>query len=306
MRTLLLTAFFLLVCPGIAQGPVTPFDIDFNVVRNTVVFIYQKSEDSRTKADGTAFLITGPSKANPKRSYVILVTARHMVDPIWLGCPGPTPHLIARFNKAHFDPKAGGIGTTDYDLSQNIWIRPDDSADLAYTVLNGDKLRDIDAKFDAISLSEFPKANELKDLDSGATILSAGLFPGSTGKLRNYPIFKFGNVSSRPDETVTGPKECLGGREIQLNLWMIAASLVSGNSGSPILYVPPRFAGRRAVLLGIQSCAWEHYDVAGMVPIQFLIDSLKSGGIPDLDVSEFDRAPTGNHGTAVTGNVVIQ
>ena len=43
-----------------------------------------------------------------------------------------------------------------------------------------------------------------------------------------------------------------------------------------------------------------------MVLIQFLIDSLKSGGISDLDVSEFDRPVTSKHGATVTGNVVIQ
>ena len=178
---------------------------------------------------------------------------------------------------------------------------PADSVDIAYTLLNYATLKSMDAQVSAVSLSDFPKSDELKAIDTGAPVLSAGLFPGASGKRRNYPVFKFGYVSSRPDETVTGPKACPNGREIEVNEWMIAANLVPGNSGSPILYVPPRYSGRRAVLLGVQSTSFLGYDVAGMAPIQLLMDSLKSGEIPDLDVSEFDRpAPPSRV------NVVIQ
>jgi hypothetical protein len=278
----------------------TPFEVNYDAVRGTVAFIYSKGGSGEAQPAGTAFLISVPSKANPSRSYILLVTARHMVDPGWLGCPENNRGLLARFNKARFDPKSAGVGTVDYDLSDSRWIMPADSVDIAYTVLNAATLKSLDAQANTVSLADFPKVGELKAIGTGAPILSAGLLPGASGKRRNYPVFKFGYVSSRPDETVTAKKACPGGREVELNEWMIAANLAPGNSGSPILYVPPRLAGGRPVLLGVQSIAFIPWDVAGMAPIQYLIDSLKSGGLPDLDVSEFDRpAPPHTGGTVV-------
>ena len=85
IRTLVLTVLILLVyVTGDAQ---TPFEVNYNAVRGTVVFIYQKGANGQALPDGTAFLIAVPSKANPTRSYAVLVTARHMVDPVWLGLP---------------------------------------------------------------------------------------------------------------------------------------------------------------------------------------------------------------------------
>jgi hypothetical protein len=52
--------------------------------------------------------------------------------------------------------------------------------------------------------------------------------------------------------------------------WMIAASLVGGNSGSPIFFAPSAITmsnqPARAILLGVQSTSFEGTDVAGMAP----------------------------------------
>ena len=75
---------------------------------------------------------------------------------------------------------------------------------------------------------------------------------------------------------------------------MIAASLVPGNSGSPIFFVPVGFGGvrfggmGRASLIGIQSTSFLGSDIAGMAPIQFLIDSMKAANLPDADFSVLD------------------
>ena len=87
---------------------------------------------------------------------------------------------------------------------------------------------------------------------------------------------------------------------------MIAANLVPGNSGSPILYAPPRYSGARPILLGVQSTSYVSADLVGMAPIQVLIDSLRTPPLPDMDVSEFDRPqPAGQSGTVIKGGVVM-
>jgi hypothetical protein len=63
-----------------------------------------------------------------------------MVDPSWLGCPGATPSIFARFNKKTFDPQKDQVGTVDYELADQRWFVPDDSSiDIAYTVLESTK-----------------------------------------------------------------------------------------------------------------------------------------------------------------------
>jgi hypothetical protein len=294
VRTLVLGTILSLLCvSAAAQGA---FPVNFDAVRKSIVFIYARGADGRTQPDGTGFLIGIPSKTKHNRKYIFLVTARHIVDPFWTGCPAKNQGIVARFNKKVFDPKTDESGTVDYDLPGDPtkgfkWVMPnDDSADLAFILLNAGKLDALGADYNVIGLSEFPKAVEVGTMDTGSQILSAGLFPGASGKKRNYPIFKFGYVSSRPLEKISF-KGCPNGREIAASEWMIAASLVPGNSGSPILYVPaaggsPSVGPGRAVVIGVQSTSFIGWDIAGMAPIQFLIDALKITDLPDLDLSE--------------------
>jgi hypothetical protein len=297
LRTFVLGALSSLLCAS-AVGQ-NGFQVNFDAVRKSIVFIYARGADGRTQPDGTGFLIGIPSKAKPNRKYIFLVTARHIVDPFWTGCPAKNQGIIARFNKKVFDAKTDESGTVDYDLPGDPlkgfkWIMPnDDSADLAFILINAGRIDALGADYNVIGLNEFPKTVELETMDTGSQIVSAGLFPGASGKKRNYPIFKFGYVSSRPQEKI-GFKGCPNGRDIQASEWMIAASLVPGNSGSPILYVPsgtgnaPTGPGR-AVVIGVQSTSFIGWDIAGMVPIQFLKDALKTSNLPDLDLSEIEH-----------------
>jgi hypothetical protein len=275
------------------------FPVNYDAIRKSVVFIYAKGADGQAQPDGTGFLILVPRKAISNNGYLILVTARHMVDPSSLGCPATNVKLVARFNKKNFDPNASDSGTVDYDLpgdpTKGIkWIEPqDDSVDIAYVVLDGTKVKSLDVDINPIGLNEFPKPEELKQMNSGSQIMSAGLFPGASGIMRNYPIFKFGYISSRPEEKI--PFRCCPScNNRPLTQWMVAASLVPGNSGSPIFFVPVGFGHvlfggtGRASLIGVQSTSYIGWDVAGMAPIQFLIDSLRDANLTDADFSALD------------------
>jgi hypothetical protein len=124
--------------------------------------------------------------------------------------------------------------------------------------------------------------------------MSAGLIPGLTGNNRNYPIFKFGQISNIPPEDIE--THCSPNLSaFSVKVWLIAANLVPGNSGSPIFHVPLggsgfSFGGTRPMLLGLQSLSFLGADVAGMTPIKYVYDILQDIGFPDGELAP--RRPT--------------
>lgn len=105
--------------------------INAEAVRKSVVFIYATCDPSvlsvppcplnaEPQSDGTGFLVSVPHKGGG--DYVILVTARHIVDPAWDNCPPQSNHLSAHFNNAEYDPTKDDVGYVDLPLSNS----PDD------------------------------------------------------------------------------------------------------------------------------------------------------------------------------------
>jgi hypothetical protein len=132
----------------------------------------------------------------------------------------------------------------------------------------------------------FASNDELAALGIGDPVASAGLMVGMPGMRRNYPIFKFGQISNIPQEDVethcsTHPSAFLE------KVWLIAANLIAGNSGSPIFYVPHGGSGTpdshaRPMLIGIQSMFFDGQDIAGMTPINLVHDIFEN--MPDADL----------------------
>jgi hypothetical protein len=123
--------------------------------------------------------------------------------------------------------------------------------------------------------------------------MSAGLLPALPGIKRNYPVFKFGQISNIPAvdiETRCAPQQ----PTFFVRVWLIAANLIPGNSGSPIFHVPLggsgiSIGGTRPMLLGVQSISVMGADIAGMTPINFVYDLLLKMEFPDAD---FHRGPS--------------
>jgi hypothetical protein len=260
-------------------------------VRQSVVFLHRVDHAGNLKEAGTSFLLMVPTKSNPTRGYILLVTARHIVDPQWAGCPASEDALVAVLNKRVYDPAKDATGTIEVQLGAGWLFTDDNSVDIAFTVLNGQLFSALDVENKGISIAEIATPNELKAVNSGAQIASAGLLLGASGAKRNYPIFKFGYVSSVPQEKIAVAC-CAGCTNVLMSEWMIAASLVPGNSGSPIFFVPVGFPGisvsnQRAVLLGVQSTSFLGYDVAGMAPISGLMDAIKKLNLVDADIPSY-------------------
>lgn len=226
-----------------------------------------------------------------------MVTARHIADPIWAGCSPRVGTLTAVFNKKNYDPAVDPTGIVEVALvtrpGESTWTYPtDDSVDIAVTVLDGSQFDNLGVENQGIGISDLPSKEEIKSINTGAQVTSAGLFLGASGVKRNYPIFKFGYVSSIPDEKIA--VSCCPGCVAKLETeWMIAASLVSGNSGSPIFFVPVGFPGfgiakQRPFLLGVQSSSFEGYDVAGMAPVQYLMEAVRKLNLADANLPNME------------------
>ncbi len=288
LATLLVLALFGAPAPGTAA-----VNINVDAVRKSVVFLYATDENGNVdsaKPLGTGFIVEVPLASKPGLAYKLLVTARHLIDPQWARCPVPNPTKIyMRVNTKDFNPEKEDVGTADLPIvvSTETWRKADDQeVDAAVTVLDASKLAPYDVL--GVHIAEFPTPEELKTFTAGDAVISAGLFPGASGKKRNYPIFKFGNISSIPNETAD---VACGNQSRSLKLWFVAASLVPGNSGSPIFYVPAGFAGltvggtnNRAVLLGVQSMSFLSWDVAGMTPVEHIYKIIEGLKLPDADL----------------------
>jgi hypothetical protein len=290
--------------------------IDTNVLKKAVVFIYPARADGDVDSDhplGTGFLVGVPKK-DTSHFYLFFVTARHIVDPTWAFCPPNPNKVFLRFNKTGYDPEkdATGVEYLALDLIADAHplngvehlppgftangqptykLSDDDLVDAAVVQLDLQRVPQSKYDYLAILLADFATPAEIKALAIGDSITSAGLIPGTSGLRRNYPFFKFGNISNIPDEPVwTG---CRGKPALRLErVWFIAANLVAGNSGSPIFYMPPGAAGvtfgtaiGRPVLIGVQSISLDAADIAGMTPVADLFGIIEQKtGLQNLDL----------------------
>jgi hypothetical protein len=225
-----------------------------------------------------------------------------MLDPVWARCSqAANPTVVySRLNKRNYKPGSGepGVDFVRVDLikdGQPRWFRPhDDDVDAAIISLSAPSVYE---PFDtgAVLISDFPTDVEIASQSIGDAVISAGLLPGLAGKSRNYPIFKFGQISNIPSEDVeTGCGN--GSPRFPVKVWLIAANLVQGNSGSPIFHVPwggsgISIGGTRAMLLGVQSVSFIGADVAGMTPIQYVYEMLQNIGFSEGDFSRGPRPP---------------
>ena len=287
-------------------------------VKKMVVFLYAAAADGSADKRhplGTGFLIFSPLKTTPNMmgkesnatGELFLITARHIFDPAWAYCSGSQPDLVyMRVNTKNYDPTKDmtGVEYLPVHLVRNgikqYFVRDDDDKVDAAVVDVGLEFQQ--GKYDAVPMriSVFASSEEIKRLQIGDSVASAGLLPGKSGERRNYPFFKFGEISNVPDESTWMSCE-KGMPELRLeSAWFIAASLVGGNSGSPIFYVPlpmclpgsgmtcTRGLNRGAVI-GVQSSSFDGADVAGMTPIEDVFKIIEQHSLLGVDLYRGDE-----------------
>lgn len=277
-------------------------NINTEAVKQCVVFIYGADTDGKANTinpDATGFLVSVPTTTNPPRYYWLLVTARHVFDPEWVGCPGSETapeKVFMRVNLLQYDAAkdATGVDYVEVDLvrqGKRTFAVGNDDSDVAVALLDVPKLSKY--ALNTVQLKEFGTDDDMKKLSIGDDVVSAGLMPFyyQAGERllpadlkRNYPVFKFGKVSNVPDEPV--PIQC-GQRSVREVL--IAANMFPGSSGSPVFVVAPggngvSFGGK-TFLMGIQSNSYISAEVAGVTPVTAILDAIKSMQLTDANLS---------------------
>jgi hypothetical protein len=126
MRRLAWVLLFSTLCP-LMWADTT---LDTETVKKIVVFLYSPNSDG-TDADvaqslGTGFFVADFVKNNPQRGSILLITARHIVEPNWATCspepqPQPDRRIYIRLNNKHYDSEkdSTGVSYLPVDLVKN-------------------------------------------------------------------------------------------------------------------------------------------------------------------------------------------
>ena len=273
-----------LVAPTVrVNGSSMPFNV--GIVKKSVVFLYYPKTDDEFEV-GTGFLVEIPTKADPDRGFVAIVTARHIVDPHWAGCSFTNPSQIyARVNVKNFKvgQKEDGVDEVMLDLAnagKNVWwASPNDRADVAVIPLSTahvDQMLENDVHF--IPVADFATKAETENykVGIGDQIVTAGLVPALLSAHRNYPAFKFGRISNIPEEPIN--MSCAkGDKPLPRNVWLLAGNFVGGNSGSPVYLLPPQpSAVHRVMLIGILAGVIPDVDLGQMVASDYVFDIIQA------------------------------
>jgi hypothetical protein len=244
------------------------------IIPRAVLFLYAGTGTKEAKPSGTAFIVTVPQSGDPSRFLRFLITARHLVDPIWAKCETPTIHLSIRFNKKD------GSGTALVPLDLNpklgkvLYIPKDPHSDLAAILLRPQ----LYPKFGDYEVLDVPfriiaSESEMDIVREGTTVITAGLDPDLPGEKANLPVFREGVVSRKNNELIKSVAPCAL-IPIEVHSELLSAPLHLGDSGAPI-YVKNGRGGNHPVLVGIQSFVFEGKQLAGITPATDLVSLIK-------------------------------
>lgn len=185
-------------------------------IRKCVVFVYYDDKNGVRRPAGTAFFVAVDRTHGIDGGWVHLVTAKHVLNGIraksndglaWLRC----------------NLKEGGFDYVSVHVDR--WMtHPDETVVDDVAVIPWQPRA---AVFDYVvfPLQESVKANTGHGV--GDEVFLPGLFVNHTGKERNIPIVRVGNIAAMPDEpidTKVGPLEA----------YLVEARSIGGLSGSPV------------------------------------------------------------------------
>ena len=219
-------------------------------IRKSVFFVLFLTKNGY-KLAGTGFFVSMPVPDDPNRTFIYLITAKH---------------VIVEAKRASIDGK--------------IWLRINTKSGFEYVVTEGSawQTHSEDYSIDAAVLSWAPDSTHFdyltipismianEDIISkeaigiGDEVFLTGLFVNHHGKKRNIPIVRVGNIAAMPEEPVT--TRLFGDMEA----YLIEARSIGGLSGSPVfVYLPGmrvisnkvEMKGRTFYWLGLMHGHWD-------------------------------------------------
>lgn len=191
----------------------------------SVVYLYSSADDARSGKDtgGTAFTVSVKAPHSELRWWY-WVTASH--------CVGNQPTLHARMNLQ-------GGGTALYEIGKEEWhAHPNGDDVAACRVPDGDFSGAV-----AIGAAVFVNQEKISkfNIGPGDETFLVGRFFGHSGKNRNLPCARFGNIASMADGA-----ELVQFKDGRLaECFLVDVRSLNGFSGSPVFVHIPPFSTRK-------------------------------------------------------------
>lgn len=213
-------------------------------LKKSAVFLCCKDIDS-CRPEGTAFLLGMPT-TDPNVNAFYLVTAKHVIDDI------PKRGTADSFIYARINPIEGRTAIDPIKSSPDDWLtHPTDQSDIAVIPFRAPLAHDYDVVALSTSIALTHEAIEKEQIGVGDDVFTIGLFVKHTGRLRDVPIVRTGNIAMMHED--------IGDMEA----FLVEARSIGGLSGSPVFVRANPFLGNSLNIkpqpffwLGIHHGAW--------------------------------------------------
>lgn len=187
-------------------------------VRKCVVFICYKDIDGLHLA-GTGFFVGVPSSI-PERTYVYLVTAKHVIKGI---------KQKSTDNKVYLRINQKNKPTILVSSDLGLWKHHPSESNIDVAILSWAPDENIfDYLFLPISMAATPEVITREEIGCGDEVFLTGLFNSHYGQQRNVPIVRIGNIACMPEEPVQTKDMGL------IEAYLVEARSIGGLSGSPV------------------------------------------------------------------------
>lgn len=213
-------------------------------LKKSVVFILREdTPNTWTTFIGTGFLVSRKLTKIPGRSFVYLVTAKHVV----VALKGKRFAIRVNKNGGGSELLVGDGTLRWYDHPNHEQI-PADVSVFRMTIIRADHM-----DFRTIPIEMFLKKEEMEvDVGAGDEVFIVGLFANLSGKQRNSPLVRVGNIAMAPEDKVP---TCSFG---DIDAYLIEARSLGGISGSPVFTTPSGIVGKkRLYLMGLIHGHWD-------------------------------------------------
>jgi hypothetical protein len=241
---------------------------------------------------GTGFLVSRESDKFSGKNFIYLVTARHVIAKI-----GDRDFII-RINtnngKSFF-----------FQVSSEIkWFfhpKEDESSDIAVYPLVIDKDVFNELNYAALSTKMFVSDASIQsdNIGVGDDVFMTGLFGRHSGKEKNLPIVRMGNIAMIPSEPIKT-------RDFgDMEAYLIESHSIGGLSGSPVFVLKQYEIGRwRSHLLGLVHGHWRidqdkiidssiedsiglnmmNVGITAVVPAKKILETIEQGKLSEVRV----------------------
>ena len=190
----------------------------------TVVFIFIRDGNDSIVPNGTGFFVSKPFPNDSSRSFIYLVTAKHVIQDVKTN--KFFNEIYIRINK-----KPLNFDTISLKLimPSGVTFMAEHDIDLAVIPLAPDI-----KKYDYEPVPEELLFKRKSEFDSsyvkvGTNVFYCGLFSPYLGYKSNNPIVRFGRISLLPSEDILWDNT-----DAKQDLFLVETTTYGGNSGSPM------------------------------------------------------------------------